>query len=132
MPIGSRGTILLLCSDSDVLAVLQGALEEDGYVVRPAVDLGSAVDRLDECRVDLLVVRPYLGEISGHDAALYLRTRCNGLRVLMVAGMPNDDRVVNREALRGVEIFPAPFALSEFVGKVAAMLSDVRRQQSPE
>lgn len=117
-----KGTILLFFSDSDVLSALRGALEDAGYLVIPATNLDSAIDWLADCRPDLLIVPPYLDGISGHEAALFLRTKCNGLRVLMVAGMPKDDRVVDRESLSEVEIFPKPFAVAEFLEKVAAML----------
>jgi DNA-binding response OmpR family regulator len=120
---GSKGTILLLCSDGDVLSVLGDALEGSGYVVLPARNLGLAVDELGDCRPDLLIVRPYIDSMSGHEAALYLRTKCNGLRVLMVGGLPDDDRVVYREALRSVEVFPKPFTIAEFLEKVAAVMA---------
>ena len=119
----SKGTILLLCSDSEISAVLQDTLENANYVVLPAKDLGSAVDRLSEASPDLLIVRPQLEMMSGHEAALYLRTKCNGLRVLMVAGLPDDDRITIREALKFVEIFPKPFTAADFLEKVAAVLA---------
>lgn len=119
----SKGTILLLCSDSEISAVLQDTLENANYVVLPAKDLGSAVDRLSEASPDLLIVRPQLEMMSGHEAALYLRKKCNGLRVLMVGGLPDDDRITIREALQFVEIFPKPFAAADFLEKVAAMLA---------
>jgi DNA-binding response OmpR family regulator len=129
---GSKGTVLLLCSDTDVLHILQHVLEDGGYVVLPAKNLGSAVDQLADCKPNLLVVRPYLESISGHQAALYLRTRCSGLPVLMLAGMPDDDRVINRESLRGIELFPKPFSLAEFLDKVAAMLAPVHEETTPK
>lgn len=121
----SKATILLLCSDSDVLSILRGALEDASYLVLSATNLDSAIDWLEDCKPNLLIVRPYLEGISGHEAALFLRTKCNGLRVLMVAGMPDDDRVVYRESLSAVEVFPKPFAVVEFIEKVAAMLLPV-------
>jgi DNA-binding response OmpR family regulator len=119
----SKGTILLLCSDSEISAVLQDTLEGADYVVLPARDLGTAVDRLSEATPDLLIVRPYLEIMSGHQAALYLRTKCNGLRVLMVAGLPDDDRITERESLHLVEIFPKPFTAAEFLEKVDSMVA---------
>jgi DNA-binding response OmpR family regulator len=129
---GSKGTILLLCSDTDVLHILQHALEDTGYVILPAKNLGSAVDQLADCKPDLLVIRPYLESMSGHQAALYLRTKCNGLPVLMVGGMPDDDRVVYRETLRRIELFPKPFRVPEFLEKVAAMLAPVPQEATPK
>jgi DNA-binding response OmpR family regulator len=119
----SKGTILLLCSDSDISAVLRDMLEGAEYLVLPAIDLGSAVDRLSEATPDLLIVRPHLEIISGHQAALYLRTKCNGLRVLMVGGLPDDDRITYRESLQAVEIFPKPFTAAEFLEKIASVLA---------
>jgi DNA-binding response OmpR family regulator len=121
----SKATILLFCSESDVPAILRGALEEAGYLVLSATGLDSAIEWLEDCKPALLIVRPYLEGISGHEAALFLRTKCNGLRVLMVAGLPEDDRVVYRESLSAVEVFPKPFAVAEFLEKVAAMLLPV-------
>jgi DNA-binding response OmpR family regulator len=46
LPAVSKAPILLLCSDSDVLAALQDMLEGAGYVVLPCKDLGSAMDWL--------------------------------------------------------------------------------------
>lgn len=128
----SKGTILLLCSDSDLHEVLRETLEGANYVVLPARDLGSAVDRLGEARPDLLIVRPHLENISGHKAVLYLRTICNGLRVLMVGGLPDDDRILYRESLHAVEIFPKPFSVAEFLEKVAAVLATARHEADPE
>lgn len=119
----SKGTMLLLCSDSEISAVLQDTLEGADYVVLPASDLGSAVERLKEATPDLLIVRPHLEIISGHEAALYLRTKCNGLRVLMVAGLPDDERITYRESLQFVEVFPKPFTSAEFLEKVASVLA---------
>jgi DNA-binding response OmpR family regulator len=129
---GSKGTVLLLCSDSDVLHILQHALEDAGYVVLPAKNLGSAVEQLADCKPDLLITRPYLESMSGHQVALYLRTKCNGLPVLMVAGMPNDDRVIYRESLRRIEIFPKPFSIAEFLDKVTAMLAPPHHEATPK
>ncbi len=99
-------------------------LEGAGYIVLPTNDLGPAVDRLaDDFKPSLLIVRPYLESISGHEAVHYLRTKCNGLRVLMVAGLPDDVRIVYREALPSITIFPKPFTATEFLGKVAEVLA---------
>ena len=123
LPAVSKAPILLLCSDSDVLAALQDMLEGAGYVVLPCKDLGSAMDWLRESKPSLLIVRPYLESISGHEAARYLRTKCNGLRVLMVTGLPDDVRIVYREALPSIAVFPKPFTTAEFLGKVAEVLA---------
>ncbi|MGH9617172.1 MAG: response regulator [Acidobacteriaceae bacterium] len=116
-------TILLLCSDSNIRLVLQEVLEASGYVVLPASDLSRAVDWLSRCEADLLLVRPYLSGISGYEAALYLRTKCHGLRILMVGGYLDDERIQYRAGLKAIELFPKPYTAAEFTQKVADVLA---------
>jgi hypothetical protein len=37
----------------------------------------------------------------------------------MVTGLPDDIRIVYREALPSIAVFPKPFTTAEFLGKVA-------------
>lgn len=116
-------TVLLLSSDSNIRLVLQEVLEARGYVVLPAGDLSRAVDWLSRCTPDLLIVRPYLSGISGYEAALYLRTKCHGLRILMAGGFLEDERIQYRASLKKIEVFPKPFTAEEFLQKVSEVLA---------
>jgi DNA-binding response OmpR family regulator len=122
-------TILLLSSDASVRSAVQEILERGGYVVLPARDLGSAVSRLDEATPQLLIVSSYTDNISGHAAAVYLRTRCHGLPVLLLNGIPDDGRLRYREKVRSFEIFPKPFEGSDLLAKVKETLSRQTEQQ---
>jgi two-component system alkaline phosphatase synthesis response regulator PhoP len=119
-------TILLLVSDPLVRSVLQDTLEREGYTVVTAGDLGSAVDRLTEVAPDLLITRTYVEGMTGHDAATYLRTKSNGLRVLMVGGLLDDQRLKSRESLEGIDIFPKPYSPRELLQKVKDVLAKRR------
>jgi DNA-binding response OmpR family regulator len=118
--------ILLLVSPPLLRAVIKETLEHHGYSVFDAGNLGRAVDRLKENKPDLLVVSPYVEDISGYDAANFLRTKCPGLPVLMMGGMMDDDRIQNRLTLQGFEIFPKPFTAAELIQKVKDTLQKVR------
>ena len=118
----AKATILLLCSDPVIRSVLESILESEGYVVLPAASLGSAVNWLEKCTPALLIIRPYVENITGHDAALYLRTKCHGIPVLIVSGLPDDDRLRYREALRSFDVFPQPFTAEELLEKVRQVL----------
>jgi CheY-like chemotaxis protein len=115
-------TILLLTSEPVARVVMREELERAGYVVMATGDLGTAVDRLQESKADLLMISPYVETITGHDAAKYLQGRCPGMRVLMVAGLMADDRLQNRALLERVEIFPKPFTGPELLNKVRQIL----------
>jgi DNA-binding response OmpR family regulator len=119
-------TILLLVSDPLVRSVLQDTLEHEGYTVVTAGDLGSAVDRLTGVTPDLLITRTYVEGMTGHDAATYLRTKSNGLRVLMVGGLLDDQRLKYRESLEGFDVLPKPYSPSELLQKVKDVLAKPR------
>jgi CheY-like chemotaxis protein len=79
-------TILLLVSDPIVRSILKETLEHEGYTVVADGDLGQAADRIKECPPDLPITRTYIEGLSGHDAAMYLRTKCLEMKVLILGG----------------------------------------------
>jgi DNA-binding NtrC family response regulator len=119
----SQTTILLLAGDQLVRAVTREVLEQAGYTVLAAGDLGTAVDWIRDVPPDLLITRTFVQTMPGHQAAKYLCTKCAHMRVLIMGGMLADDRLANREALAGFEVFPRPYSASEFLEKVKEMLS---------
>ncbi len=118
-----ESTILLLISEPVVRQVLREVLERAGYVVMATGDLGVAVDRMGECKPDLLLISPYVETISGHEAAKYLHSRCPSMRVLMVAGLLADDRLQYRAELEKMAIFPQPFSAADLLATVKEVLS---------
>ena len=119
----TNAIVLLLISDSVARVVIQEVLEHGGYSVMPAGDLGTAVERLSKAKPDLLIISPYIENISGYDTAQFLRTKCHGLPVLMVGGLIDDDRLAYRLELEGFEVFPAPYTATELLSKVKDVLS---------
>ena len=121
-----RSTILLLVSDPPLRAVLEETLEREGYTVLPAGDLGQAVDRMNEVTPDLLIIRSHVQNLPGHDAAMYLRKKCLKMKVLILGGRLDDDRMQNREELQGFEVFPKPYPAAELLQKVKDVLNKPR------
>ena len=117
-------TILLLISEPLVRMVIQEELERAEYTVLATGDLGTAVLRIGETPPDLLIVSPYVETISGHQAAKYLQSRCQGMRLLMVAGLLADDRIQTRAELDQMAIFPQPFTGPELLAKVKNVLGN--------
>jgi DNA-binding response OmpR family regulator len=121
-----KTTILLLVSDPVVRAILKETLEREGYTVLASGDLGQAVDRLQECTPDLLITRTYVESLPGHEAAMYLRTKCLGMRVLMLGGLLDDERLQYRAAQQGFEVFPKPYSAATLLQEVRHVLSKPR------
>lgn len=121
-----KETILLLVSDPVVRAVMAETLEGEGYMVLSAHDLGQAVERLGRSSPDLLITRSYVQGLPGHEAAKYLRTKNKKIRVLMVGGMLDDDRLRHRVDIEGFEVFPKPYTAAELLEKVREVLAKPR------
>jgi DNA-binding response OmpR family regulator len=117
----TKALILLLVGDSVARMVIQEALEQGGHVVQAAGDLGSAVKRISEAKPDLLILGTYIEDMSGYETAKFLRTKCHGLPVLILAGIIQDDRLKYRLELEGFEAFPKPYTAAELLAKVQAM-----------
>jgi len=125
----ANANILLLISDPLMRTILHETLERAGYLVVSAGDVGSAVDRVKELRPDLLIIRPYVASMPGYVAAQYLRARCPGLPVLMVAGLMDDQRVRDELELKEFYMFPKPFTREELLANVREVLRVAHEKQ---
>jgi len=121
-----KTTILLLVSDSVVRSILKETLEREGYTVMATGDLGQAVDRLQECIPDLLITRTYIESLPGDEAAMYLRTKCPEMRVLMLGGLLDDERLAYRAEQQGFEVFPKPYTAAVLLQELRLVLSKPR------
>jgi hypothetical protein len=72
----------------------------------------------------LLIIAPYVETITGHQAAKYLQSRWQSMRILMVAGLLADDRIQYRAELDKVETFPPPFTAPQLLEKVRTVLAE--------
>jgi len=115
-------TVLLLSSEPVVRSVIREILERAGYTVLATGDIGKAADALHECTPDLLIIHPYVADLPGLEAAKYLHSKCPTMRVLMVAGLIDDDRLEIRVELQGFKIFPKPFTAAQLLTEVKEVL----------
>jgi DNA-binding NtrC family response regulator len=122
--------ILLLGSEPVVRLVMKETLENAGYVVLATGSLGTAVDMLADCKCGLLIIPPYIDNLSGHEAAKYLRARNPHMGILRVAGFLDDDRIRYRAKLEGFEIFPAPFPGAQLIQKVQEVLKAAQEREA--
>lgn len=125
-----KETILLLASEPVICGAIRAALENNGYFVLETHNLGAARDRLMDCEPRLLMVRHFIDTMSGHEAALYLRSLAPGIPVLIVGGLIDHPDVLDREIVHSIEVFPKPYPASELLAKVKEMLLRYPRRQS--
>ncbi|HEY7392056.1 MAG TPA: response regulator [Bryobacteraceae bacterium] len=127
--IHNRATVMVFHSAPVVRTVIREILEREGYLVRATGDLGNAVDMVRESPPDLLLIGVSAGHVNGHDAAVYLRGKCPSMRVLMLAGLPADERVEIWTRGEGFSVFPQPFAPAELTACVKELLAQSRPAQ---
>ena len=101
-------------------------MEREGYTFLATGDLGQAVDRLKECMPDLLITRTYVQSLPDTSKARYLRTKCPKMKVLMLGGLLDDERLRYRAAQQGFEVFPKPYTAAELLQEVKDVLSKPR------
>ena len=117
-----KETILVLASDPVVRRAICHALESRRYCVLPTDNVDAAARWLRESTPALLIVRQYTENMSGHEAAVFLRRISNGIPVLIVSGQIEDEDLQNRESLHRFETFPKPFTATELLDKVEEIL----------
>jgi DNA-binding NtrC family response regulator len=115
--------ILVLDAQPLVRSVVSSILTREGYTVRTCGDLDQAFDAVRHSRADLLLTNVSIPGTTGHAAAKSLRATSPEMRVLMVAGLPDDERIRERTADdERYELFPKPFKASELARKVKETL----------
>jgi DNA-binding NtrC family response regulator len=115
-------TILVLDAEEVIRSVITKILEREGYTVHATGDLPSALELVKDCTPDLLLTNLYIPGISGHDAAKFLQSRCPNMRVLVVAGLPDDRLIEDRIKGDGFDAFPKPFNSKQLSEKVKEVL----------
>ena len=121
-------TILVVEDDSDVRVYTVGALQELGYHVIEAADGPSAIQVLEQRRVDLVftdVVLP--GGMTGADVAARAARLWPGIKILFTTGYARNAIVHHGRLDRGVQLITKPFAFDE----LAARVRDVLDQDAP-
>lgn len=54
---------------------------------------------------------------------MYLRTKCGKMKVLILGGLLDDERLQPREALQGFQGFPSPYAPAKLIQEVKHIVS---------
>jgi CheY-like chemotaxis protein len=115
-------TILVLDAEEVVRSVITRILQREGYTVHATGDLPSALDLVKHCTPDLLLTNLYIPGTSGHDATQLLRSMCPNMRVMIVAGLPDDRLIHDRTKGEGFVAFPKPFLPKQLTEKVKDVL----------
>ncbi len=123
----AAGRLLVADDDPDVRDSLSRALRYAGYQVSTAVHGADALDSVARAPVDLIVLDVLMPILDGLDACRRLRERGDATPVLVLTARDAvEDRVTGLEA-GADDYLVKPFALSELLARVRALL---RRSQA--
>jgi len=119
--------ILLVDDEEKILEVVQAYLDREGYLVYTAKNGKTALQYLDEEKLDLLVLDLMLPDLSGEDICLEVRKASN-LPILMLTAKTKEEDKISGFALGADDYLTKPFSPRELVARVKALL----RRSSPE
>jgi DNA-binding NtrC family response regulator len=114
--------VVILDSEPIVRKVVSQILERDGYRVEAVENLEDAKNAVTRFQPDLLVTNLFVRGTTGHDAAVCLQGIRPTLRVLFVAGLPDDEQLKDMMSGERCEFFPKPFTARELTDKVHSVL----------
>ncbi len=113
--------ILIVDDDREILDLLKGYLESNGYSVATAADTTLARQALDEQAADLIVLDLMLPNENGLDFCRRLRQTSNTPVIMLTALGETVDRIVGLE-VGADDYLPKPFDPRELVSRIRAVL----------
>ncbi|HVA64296.1 MAG TPA: response regulator [Terriglobales bacterium] len=117
-------TILVAEDDAASRELLAEILRASGYTVIEAADGAEAVDELEQCRPDLVLVDIQMPKLSGYQVLSHLRTHSSQPAIPVVAITAHAMRGDREQALEaGFDgYFAKPIAVAELRRRVAELL----------
>jgi DNA-binding response OmpR family regulator len=114
--------VLVVEDHAKIAGFLKKGLEEEGHVVRVAVDGQKGLDALLSDPPDVCVLDVMLPEIDGFEVLKRARAKGNTTPVLLLTARGSlDDRVTGLD-LGADDYLPKPFAFEELMARLRALL----------
>ncbi|WP_437674441.1 response regulator [Sorangium sp. So ce131] len=118
-------TVLVVDDESDLLACIEGLLEDEGYTVVTFPDGKQALEYLRDARPDLALVDLMMPIMNGFDlvAAVSQEQRLDGMPVVIMSAVEQRQELLQKLGGRAQTVLKKPFTadkLLSVVGKVLA------------
>ncbi|WBQ03392.1 response regulator transcription factor [Kribbella sp. CA-293567] len=122
--------VLVVEDDDRIRAVLRLALEDEGYLVREAVDTQDALEQVQAELPDLMIVDLMLGEVDGYTCIREVRKLSDIPIVIVSARVDTHDIVAGLEA--GADDYVTkPFQVKEITARLRALRRRLRTGSEP-
>lgn len=91
----SKGSILLVDDDKDILELFKMTLLEEGYDVETAVNGLEALSKIKEHKYDVAVLDMVLPDIQGDKLALEIKKHRDSVNIIFITGYTNMVNCIN-------------------------------------
>ena len=119
----------------DDLAIARGLvhnLEYEGYEVRSATHGNAALPVVAEFQPDLIILDIMLPGMSGFEILRQLRENGNDVHVIILSARTTENDKVEGFSLGADDYVSKPFALREFLARIASAMRRIRQRKGQE
>ena len=117
-----RHTILLIDDDCELARNVAGELEHSGYAAVHAPDGASALEAVRSASYDLVIVDRVMPGVDGVDLIQRMRSESIQIPMLVLSSLGGVDERVRGLKAGGDDYLTKPFAFSELIARVEALL----------
>ena len=122
--------VLVVDDEPNIVDVVRGYLEREGFIVEAAFDGPGALERARESNPDMVVLDVMLPGIDGIEVCRQLRQFSDAYVLMLTARAEEVDRIIGL-TVGADDYLTKPFSPRELVARVRAMLRRPRAQAAP-
>ncbi|AGP41215.1 response regulator [Sorangium cellulosum] len=118
-------TVLVVDDEVDLLACIEGLLEDEGYSVVTCPDGKQALDYLRGSRPDLALVDLMMPIMSGFDLvqAVSAERRLDGMPIVIMSAVEQRHELLQKLGDRAQAVLKKPFTADKLLGMVRKLLA---------
>ncbi len=109
----SKGSVLLVDDDKEILEQFQMTFLKDGYSVETAVNGMEALSKVKENKYDVAVLDVVLPDIRGDKLALEIKRHCDSVNIIFITGYVNMVDCINSLPIGVSDILLKPITVEE-------------------
>ena len=109
----SKGSVLLVDDDKDILELFHMTLLEDGYGVETANSGMEALSKVKENKYDVAVLDVVLPDIQGDKLALEIKRHRDSINIIFITGYANMVDCINSLPIGVSDILLKPITVEE-------------------
>jgi DNA-binding NtrC family response regulator len=115
----SKNRILVVDDSAPTLEILRRNLTSQGYQVRTAQSVDTAIDLLSAHELELVITDYKMPQSTGLDLIRHVRENHGNTAVMMITGFASVSNAVTAMKLGAVEYLAKPFTDEELFGRLA-------------